>query len=172
FCGECGAPMTAGSVVCVRCGHNTQTGKSLRTAVVKVKEEKSAPAARRRQGRSAVSDPGPSFAVIFLGCLALLGGLAGGALFVPSLMPVAIGLCALAAFIGYIGCLIAAFREDATMYAILGIVGLVVPLVGLAFLYYVIMHTESRVSKALYLSSSLVFIGVIVAAVVMGSPVL
>lgn len=39
-CGECGAPMTSGSVVCVRCGHNTQTGKSLKTAVVKVKEEK------------------------------------------------------------------------------------------------------------------------------------
>ncbi len=39
-CESCGSAMPGGSVICTRCGFNTQTGKVLRTAVIVEKEKK------------------------------------------------------------------------------------------------------------------------------------
>jgi hypothetical protein len=36
-CQQCGSPMPGAAVICTRCGFNTQTGKALKTAVIKEK---------------------------------------------------------------------------------------------------------------------------------------
>jgi hypothetical protein len=171
-CPACGAPMPAGSVVCVRCGHNTQTGKSMRTQVVRVKEEKGAGKAAAQGSRSGSEGPGnwgPSLAVWFGGAFALnlasnlltlASPLAGAALGVPLV------IAGLAAFIYAI---VVAFQNDQRGWAWIGILS-IVPIVNLLtilpWLVYVLFLCPSRVVRGVsagLLLGALVGIGAVIA---------
>jgi hypothetical protein len=150
----------------MNCGYNTQTGKAIRTTVSKEKEVKAPGATSRRRGGA---DWGPSFGVLFL----IFVGTCVGLCALGAVSPVFWGLGVLLAlgmlFVGGIWGIVDAFRQGEAMWGILGVLGFVLGLPGLAFLYYMTFVNELKWSKSIYLGGVVGFIaGIAVALTVLG----
>ncbi|HMN41148.1 MAG TPA: hypothetical protein PKE29_09910 [Phycisphaerales bacterium] len=157
MCTECGNPMPGGAVLCTRCGFNTQTGKSLRTAVIRDKQAKEPKAASGKyHNKYASGEAGPSFWKLLLvetlilsavACLPLVG--AEG--FLVSLIVLAV-----ASLIAWIGGTVAAFKNGQTIWGVCGVC-MIVPLVnfvaGLGFLVFNLLFNEDKYSRSLYLAT-------------------
>lgn len=168
-CTACGNPMPGGAVVCTRCGFNSQTGKNLKTAVIKEKEKKEAKLKPQKyNNKYAMGEVGTPFWKIFVietvilsavGCLPLVG--AEG-------FTIGYIIIGLASLVAWIGGTIAAFKNDQTLWGICGI-GQIVPILNLfaaiGFLIYNLLFNEDKNSRALYLAS---LIGFVVFGIMMG----
>ena len=148
-CAQCGAPMAAGSVVCVRCGHNTQTGKSLRTAVVKVKQSPLPTAAKGGRsggggggglGDSGGASLGVGLLLLAMGATPFLGP-------IPTFIAIAVML--VACWTGLIIGIVSAFKREETVWGVVGILSFVVPFVGLVFLLYLVRPSTNPWAKNL-----------------------
>ena len=171
-CESCGSAMPGGAVVCTRCGFNTRTGKSLKTAVIIEKEKKEPAAVSGSRYGGGGSDWGPSFGVLFLIVAAPLSGLCALGFVNPLFVFGGILLSGFVLFVGGIWGIIDAFRQGEPLYGILGILGFIFGLPGLAFLYYMLAVNELKWSKALYLGSALsLLIGLAVFYGVLGGEV-
>lgn len=142
-CPGCRAPMPGGAVVCLSCGYNMQTGRSLATAV--------AAPARERRARSIHVSP---FTFGFL-CVAGVGLFAAAGYYEPlaaAAFAIVVLIMMLVATIGFIVC---AFADGDSGWGIVGIVGIFLPFVGLAMLYYIFAVSERGYLKGLYIASLL-----------------
>jgi hypothetical protein len=174
-CTACGNPMPGGAVVCTRCGFNTQTGKNLKTAVIREKEKKEAKIKPMKySNRYASSEVGAPFWKMFLvetailsaiGCLPLVG--AEG-------FTIGFAVIVIAHLVAWIGGIVAAFKNDQTIWGICGVT-MLVPILGIVsgigFLVFNIFFSEDKNSRALYLASwlaSIVFGFMMGIAIVLG----
>ena len=159
-CESCGSAMPGGSVICTRCGFNTQTGKALKTAVIVEKEKKEEKVASRYKGEF-----GPSFGMLFLIVAGTIGLLCGLATVSPIFMVLGLMLASLCLFVGAVWGIVDAFRQGEALWGILGVLGFFLGFPGLGFLYYMIFVNELKWSKSLYLGGIVGFIAGLVIAV-------
>jgi hypothetical protein len=155
-CPSCGAPMSQGAVLCLSCGHNTQSGRRAKAKVAKVKVERSGP-------RISLS-PG-----LVAGILILVFG-AGFPLAIGGEAPAIayyLGACVLS-LVAWITMIVCAFKDGHTGWGITGIVSLVIPCVGLAMLYYLIAISERPMVKTLVAMSIIVTVAALVALQIAG----
>jgi uncharacterized membrane protein len=159
-------------VVCTRCGFNSQTGKNLKTAVIREKEKKE-PKVKplKYSNRYATSDVGTPFWKIFLIETVILCAIACVPLVGAEGFMIGMVVIGLASLVGWIGGTVAAFRNDQTLWGVCG-VGIIVPFVGLfawiGFLIYNILFNEEKNSRALFLASLIaeVVFGIMIALAV------
>ncbi len=153
-CESCGSAMPGGSVICTRCGFNTQTGKALKTAVIVEKEKKEAKAPTGGySNKYAASDFGPGFGVLFLIVTAVVGGCFALGFISPGLLLLGILVASVVQIVGFIWGIVDAFRQGEALWGVLGILTPIVGLTGLGFLYYMIFVNELKWSRSLYLGS-------------------
>jgi RNA polymerase subunit RPABC4/transcription elongation factor Spt4 len=152
-CESCGSAMPGGSVICTRCGFNTQTGKALKTAVIVEKEKKEDKVASKYSNKYAVAEFGPSFGILFLIVVAVVGGSFAAGFISPGFVLVGFLIASVISFVGFVWGIVDAFRQGESMWGILGILTPIVGLTGLGFLYYMIFVNELKWSRALYLGS-------------------
>jgi hypothetical protein len=161
-CTACGNPMPNGAVVCTRCGFNSQTGKNLKTAVIREKEKKEPKVKPLKYSNKYAYQSGPSFwkALMVYTC----------ALSVVSLLVFAgpLGVFAarvifmLAGLAAWVTCVISAFKNDQTLFGILNII----PIVNwFSLLIFNLLFNEDTMSRALYWS---LWIGGFVLGVMIG----
>lgn len=165
-CPSCSNPMVNGAVICVRCGYNTSTGKALHTRISVEQAPKEKRVKVKGGNRYAQGDFGPGFGKVLLCACAGAAMIAGLAAIGPEMVVSMV----LLAILGLVACgwtVVAAFANDQTGWAICGIVGALIPIVGLPFLVYAIFLNQERFSRSLYIASILgwlFWIVVIVAA--------
>lgn len=160
-CESCGNPMPGGAVICTRCGFNTQTGKALKTAVVveKVKNEPKAPKVKGKYGNKyAASEFGPSFGILFLIIFGVIAATAAVGFVNPIFISVAFIMGWGIGTVGYFWGAIKAFMNDEPMWGVFAFL----PIVSIAFVYYLLFPNEDKWSKAMFAGATL---GMIVAGV-------
>lgn len=145
-CPKCGTSRAANAVVCMHCGFDSATGRSISTKVIKEKAKKVRSAPRMSSGTV--------FVAFVVGMLVLLPGLAltsrEGAI-IAALITVLWGLIAYVYMVG------AAFRDGDGFWGILGVL-FWVPIAGqfcvLAFvLYYCTIGSHRGIRKLNYWAS-------------------
>lgn len=151
-CANCGSPLRQGSVVCTNCGTNTETGKKLKTAIIKEKEEK-APKPGKYTNKYAGYSSEPNVWKMFF-IFSLILSVVG---LLPALKP-ELGLASLviliiASILGFWGGAIAAFRNDQTLWGICHIL-CIVPGINffayIAVLAYNALFNEDQRSRAMF----------------------
>lgn len=147
-CESCGSAMPGGSVICTRCGFNTQTGKALKTAVIVEKEKKEEKIASRYK-----REFGPSFGVLFLIVAGSIGLLCGLTVVSPIFMALGFLLGGACVVVGAVWGIVDAFRQGEALWGVLGVLGFILGFPGLGFLYYMIFVNELKWSKSLYLGA-------------------
>ena len=140
-CPHCGVPAQSGAVLCVHCGYNRETGKSIHTRVEKPKKEKGEKSERRFGGGGGGSDTGAvvAGAVSFVVLAAVFG-------FAFTSQEAAAGYLLLQGLFGLvvsITVLVFAFMEDVAT----GFLTLCVPFY---ILYFVYGKCESAYVKVLF----------------------
>lgn len=141
-CESCGNPMPGGAVLCTRCGFNISTGKALRTAVI-VEKEKGKAKVPAMRGRSAQSDWGPSFGVLFLIVAGSLSGIFTLGFVDPAFVVFGFLLVFLVHAVGAIWGMVNAVQDDEWIALIL----------GYKWLIYMFIESERKWSRSLYLGS-------------------
>lgn len=162
-CAACGSAMKAGAVVCTNCGTNVETGKKLKTAIIKEKEEKAPKVKGGSPTNRYASSSGPGF---FKMLLYLSGGLSLVSLSVfggPAGVLAGVVILMLAGLIAWIGCVVSAFRND---QMVLGLLMIFPFTAGIVMLLFNIFWNQDERSRALYWAT---FIAGIVFAVAMGA---
>jgi hypothetical protein len=183
-CESCGSAMPGGSVICTRCGFNTQTGKALRTAVVTLPKEKTpsktgkAAAAVGSTAVAAIVSPLVGGLLVFL---ALAGVGVAGAI-VPEFLLASFVIMSISYLAAIIWALVDAAREQENTLAgfiavhvvgmfapylpmgfIFGFIGLLLSIVGFfAAMWYAVFVTERGFLRALYLGTAAALIAWIV----------
>lgn len=149
-CPKCGVPMLRDAVLCVSCGHHRGSGKS----VLEIEAKRSAAEMKREKARRKASGGGGFAVPGWMGLTLLIGGfvcvLGGitGAFLAPPLAVILIALVAWMFVLGaWIGLIVTAFVDGDTVWGIVGICGIAVPLLNIlampAFaLYYVIFRSQ------------------------------
>jgi hypothetical protein len=146
-CPNCASPVAAGGVICVRCGHNVSTGNVVKT--------RTGVAKGRGSGGPAFKVPDGILGTFVLFIIAsVVCALPGVVVMLePSaLQPryIAIGV----AWLGiYIWAVVQAFRTGDALWGILSLV----PVVNVAFLFWVFFINEDRRIKAWYLAPTMGF---------------
>lgn len=159
-CPGCGDPMKAGSVLCLRCGYDVRAGRAMKTRVTAEKAPKdTGPVTIRRRGEF-----GPSFGVLFLIFFGLIGGLAALGTVSPMALGIALLIAVLVQAAGMIWGIFSAFTSGESTWGIIGVLSFIVPFVGLAFAYYLLVPNEDKWSKSLYASGLLgIILGILIA---------
>lgn len=150
-CTSCGSPMREGAVVCTNCGTNIESGKKIKTAIIKEKEQK-APKLGKYKNKYAYSDE-PNVWKLFLifsvglSVVGLLPALK------PELFLFTIIVMFIANLLALAGSAMSAFRNEQTLWAVCHVC-LFVPFVnGIAgigvLIYNALFNPDSR-SRALY----------------------
>ncbi len=162
MCSECGNPMPGGAVICTRCGFNTQTGKALKTAVIKEKAVKEPKAVAGKYHNKYGGQSGPGFWKCVLVYSAVLSACSLLVFAGPTGFWLMYVILIIAGFITWIANVIAAFRNDQTLWGIL----LIVPFVnGIAAFIFNLIANEDTQSRAMYWS---LWIGGFVMGIVVG----
>lgn len=154
-CPSCNNPMTNGAVICVRCGFNTSTGKSVHTKVSVEHAPKEKRVKVKGGNRYAQGEFGPSFGKVLLCACAGAALIAGLAAIGPEMVVVSMVLLAILGLVAWGWTVVAAFANDQSGWAICGIVGVFIPFVGLPFLVYAIFLNQEKFSRSLYIASIL-----------------
>lgn len=154
-CPKCGTVLGAGTKVCFSCGFDAATGETLTTKVVEAPKAPRDPAAKARRKFNIDSGPGVQFLIGFVPLAALfgLGFVNKEWIYVYLVVAAVLGIWS------YIGSLVCAFRDEDTTWAILGIVGIVIPFVSLAMLIYGLVITQRSSLRILWLLSIIASIG-------------
>lgn len=146
-CAACGSAMKTGAVVCTNCGTNVETGKKLKTAIIREKEEKPTnPTSAKHSSRYAASS-GPGFAKLFLYMSLGLSLVSVGVFAGPAGVLAAIVILMLAGLIAWIGCVVSAFRND---QMVLGLLMIFPFTAGIVILVFNIFFNQDERSRALY----------------------
>jgi hypothetical protein len=133
-CPGCGNLLHADAKLCVRCGHNFQTGKSLHTRIEKAPKEK---------GEKSAGGPQDTAALAGLGVGLVIGGLGIGSYFVPMLFLPFIVIWAVASLGVGLWSIVAAFQMSVTT----GLLYIFLPFYSL---YWILKRCESHLLKSLY----------------------
>ncbi|MEZ6317445.1 MAG: hypothetical protein R3B49_01635 [Phycisphaerales bacterium] len=147
-CPGCGRPIARDSMLCVHCGYNRNTGKSMRTRMLKAEKVKGE---KRERSRAGIAISPGAGAGIALGIFATLG-IAGFAVH-PAFITIYIVLWfafALAAWIWSIG---TAFQDREVGWGVALIVAPFVCVGGLINFYYVFLQSDRDNLKACYASA-------------------
>lgn len=167
-CPQCATPVTGGAVVCIRCGCNLQTGKRLKTTVVRESPDRTSGSAPRGS-RSEPWDWGPSYGVCAaIGCalafstyMALLAG--------PLVGLIASGLVSILGISNFIYSIVVAFQSGRKGWGICGIC-MIVPIANIIalipYICYMLAWCPSRVVRGYSIGSifgALLGIGVLFA---------
>lgn len=167
-CDSCGVIMDKGAVICTRCGHNRQTGKTTATRVVKAPKEPKAAKSRSAGGgllNGSLMDITESFMPMFLAAFVPVAVSAALALSEPSLgVPLMLAALVIGGFWSYIALVIGAFRDSHTGW---GIALIVLAILGMGWgliLWYLIMVCERSGAKGAYFGS---FVGALIAMFVL-----
>ncbi|MFM9995235.1 MAG: hypothetical protein ACKVU4_05480 [Phycisphaerales bacterium] len=152
-CPRCGAMTGSGSLVCMSCGFNRQTGRAARTSVSKAPRERRAPRIPMSLG------PG----MVFVICLAGFGGMAAATMANPALFLLFLVVYLLFSLVATIMMVACPFMDGDNGWGIIAIVSLLVPIVGLLMLYYVFFvsdrgHLEAVLGSALIASFLILFL--------------
>lgn len=153
-CPHCGVPSKKGAVLCLHCGYNRETGKTVHTHIERAKRE-SQPK-ERRTVQVAISGT-----VMFFSLCGLLGLLLTGAVMEPTLAPVYILGWLVLGLVAFIYLVVAAFVDGDVAYGIVALVSILLPIVGLANLYYAFVVSERGGLKAVYGAYLLGMLGLI-----------
>lgn len=162
-CPSCGSPLVKGAIVCTNCGTNAETGKKLKTAIIKEKEEK-APKVKpgARSNRYASSGEAGFFKTF--GFLSIALSLASLCVFAgPSGLTAGIVILLIAGFIAWLGSVVSAFRNDQSLMGLLMLLPITTPI---ALLIFNILFNEDTRSRALYWAT---FVGWIAFGVAIGA---
>lgn len=146
-CPECGRAITEGTVICIGCGFNLQTGKRLSVKVERAKQVK----VKSTGGGGGFDLAAAGGGTVFMLVLALYGAALGGAVAAPDLAGACVMLCGLLSLAIGIWTLIEALKES----WIWGLGSLFVPLVGLVF---VIFFCEDERVKGAYFAMVLGYV--------------
>lgn len=156
-CEECGVAMERGAIVCSRCGFNRNTGKAIKTRVMKAEKDKTPKAAR--SGPRFSLDINPWF--VFFGFMVVFGGLYMFAREEPAAVVILYGASAVTFSLGYIYAIYGAFRDGDGGWGLIGIISFFVGFGGFLMLYYVFAESDRSMSKVMLCSG---FLGIIMCA--------
>lgn len=154
-CPKCGTVLGAGSTVCFSCGFDSSTGETLTTKVIAPPKASREPGEKKARKLSIDTGPGMMFLIGFLP----LAGLFGLGFVNKEMIYVYLVVAAVVGIWAYIGSLVCAFRDEDTTWAILGIVGIVIPFVSLSMLIYGLLVTQRSSLRVLWLLSLLATVG-------------
>jgi uncharacterized Zn finger protein (UPF0148 family) len=164
-CASCGSPLRAGAVVCTNCGTNIESGKKIKTAIIKEKEQKEPKIkAGKYQNKYAYSDE-PNVWKLFLVFSVVLSIVGLLPVLKPELFLVTLIVMIIANILAFAGSAMSAFRNDQTLWGVCHIC-IFVPFVnGFAgigvMIYNALFNPDSR-SRAMYWAT---FIGTIAAGI-------
>lgn len=154
-CPKCGTVLGVGTKVCFSCGFDSATGETLTTKIVAPPKAERDPGEKSPRKFKIDSGPGVNFLIGFVPLAALfgLGFVNKEIIYVYLVVAAVLGIWT------YIGSLVCAFRDEDTVWAILGIVGIVIPFVSLAMLIYGLVITQRSSLRILWLLSILASVG-------------
>lgn len=166
-CPSCKTPMHNDHVICLTCGYNAGTGQAIKTKVLKApKESKVKPA--KGSGRRWANENGPPFWKFFLVYSAAMSALSLLVFAGPAGVLIAWALLALSGLAALILCIVSAFKNDQTVFGVLGLLNIVPVLNLIGFVGMVIFnlfYNEDNASRALYWGT---LVGGIVLGVMLG----
>lgn len=140
-CPGCGTPLKRGAELCTNCGYRTESGKQMRTAVIKAPKEK------QPKGESSGGGDGIGPHLPAIGLAVVLGGLLlGGTQGIAATLLGWYIVTVIASFAAWIYLVYSAFKDGHTGWAIVALI----PLINAVSLIYVFFISDRASLKSLY----------------------
>ncbi len=157
-CPTCGVVLPQDAVICTHCGLNIQVGKQIKTRITADKAPKEKKADRGYSGGGLAENAGK----IHAGAAVLVVAL--GAVSLQTWMP-ALLIATIMGAVVYFWTMFNAFGNDSLGYAWCSVIGIFIPIVGIANLIYGIFITDNATLRWAYVSwllAQLALIGLLV----------